>query len=534
MLKTESFTPFMGVVEDIDDPKGAGRYKVRVIGYHTNNKGKLPTDNLNWFYSIVNNSAGINGVGQSPTLYLVGSTVFGYFIDSDLQEGIIIGALSSFSGSVNDTNVLSTNASEADSTKEKVSTQEKGIKTTTGSWDEPATPYNATYPNNGVFESRSGHVIELDDTPGHERVHIYHNSGTFIEIHPDGTIVAKNKRNKYDITIGNSYKQVKGDVNVTVHGDANVLINGNSNTQINGDYNEVVYGNVNRTCYGNLTQLTSGSVTYKASSINLNNGSNGAARLNDSISHPLQKITSASSTVKIGDSVSVPKAVNVLELASFSTAATSGIRELVGNMGVFDDPDSFMLIPDSYEDDILPPSIEPVSITTIDKPTPTGELPVCLEIKELDYELQLSPNYKLKDLSNAVPIFPHDIKESADYTISEIVCNLRIVAQYLLEPLNREWAGSRINSAFRSYTTGRSQHEKGMAVDLQWPEATNAEYLIIAEWISENLMFDQLIFEHGKSIWIHLSFDRTAETQRGQILTMHKKQYESGLKLYYA
>ena len=38
------------------------------------------------------------------------------------------------------------------------------------------------YPHNHVTETESGHVIEVDDTKGKERIHVFHKSGTFIEI----------------------------------------------------------------------------------------------------------------------------------------------------------------------------------------------------------------------------------------------------------------------------------------------------------------------------------------------------------------
>ena len=56
---------------------------------------------------------------------------------------------------------------------------------------EPKTPYDSKYPYNHSITSESGHSIELDDTPNAERVAITHRSGTFSEIHPDGSKVEK-------------------------------------------------------------------------------------------------------------------------------------------------------------------------------------------------------------------------------------------------------------------------------------------------------------------------------------------------------
>jgi hypothetical protein len=62
------------------------------------------------------------------------------------------------------------------------------IKTASGEeWQEPKPYYAAKYPYNHVHQSESGHIIEIDDTPGNERLHRFHRAGTFEEIGPLGT-----------------------------------------------------------------------------------------------------------------------------------------------------------------------------------------------------------------------------------------------------------------------------------------------------------------------------------------------------------
>lgn len=48
--------------------------------------------------------------------------------------------------------------------------------------DEMPTAYDAEYPYNLTYTTKSGHAIELDDTIGRERVHIWHRSGSYEEI----------------------------------------------------------------------------------------------------------------------------------------------------------------------------------------------------------------------------------------------------------------------------------------------------------------------------------------------------------------
>lgn len=153
----------------------------------------------------------------------------------------------------------------------------------------------------------------------------------------------------------------------------------------------------------------------------------------------------------------------------------------------------------------------------------------------LDYDSKISPNFKLRDVSIACT-FPHKIKAQRDLSESDIICNLQNLAVNILEPLKQKYPNMIINSGFRGTPSipGKvSQHEKGEAVDVQFSNTTPLEYLEIAKWVKENLAFDQLIFEHGNSIWLHISCKRS-NVQRKQILTMYKGKYKSELKCYYA
>jgi putative chitinase len=76
---------------------------------------------------------------------------------------------------------------------------------------EPIAAGQAQYPWNQAHESRSGHVIEIDDTPSAERLHWYHRSGTYTEFQPDGTMVSKAIKDAYLFVNGNSFRDIKGD-----------------------------------------------------------------------------------------------------------------------------------------------------------------------------------------------------------------------------------------------------------------------------------------------------------------------------------
>ena len=169
--------------------------------------------------------------------------------------------------------------------------------------------------------------------------------------------------------------------------------------------------------------------------------------------------------------------------------------------------------------------------------TPKDENVPKKEIKcdsTIQYDTKISDTLTLADLTIKA-LFAHKLKEQRGYSKETLICNLQNLAQNIIEPLKAKYPDVRINSAFRgapSIPGGVSQHEKGEAVDIQFPGISNSEYLRRAKWAVVNLPVDQIIFEHGNSIWLHISTKRDGE-QRGQKLTMYGGKYESGFKLYY-
>ena len=113
---------------------------------------------------------------------------------------------------------------------------------------------NPKYPFNHVWESESGHVLEMDDTPNSERLHMYHRSGTRLEVLPDGTQTMKVVNNNYEITLK----------------DKKILIGGGADIELmNGDYNIVTRkqgdngGSVFITCDSDINLSAQGAVIIK-------------------------------------------------------------------------------------------------------------------------------------------------------------------------------------------------------------------------------------------------------------------------------
>jgi len=64
----------------------------------------------------------------------------------------------------------------------------------------------------------SGHVLEVDDTPKAERIHVYHKSGAYVEIFPDGSIVTKSMKDSVSVTMNDhSISVVKGNLQIVAN-----------------------------------------------------------------------------------------------------------------------------------------------------------------------------------------------------------------------------------------------------------------------------------------------------------------------------
>ena len=91
---------------------------------------------------------------------------------------------------------------------------------------QPNSAYSARYPFNHVYESESGHLIEQDDTPGKERLHWYHRSGTFTEFHPAGMRVDRTNAHRFNIVTGNYESIISGEEKKSIISDYTLNLGG--------------------------------------------------------------------------------------------------------------------------------------------------------------------------------------------------------------------------------------------------------------------------------------------------------------------
>lgn len=108
-----------------------------------------------------------------------------------------------------------------------------------GSFGVPASSYEAEYGEVTIIRTPAGHMLELDDTEGGERVQIFHSKGSHIEILPDGTVniiaegnIRSRSTNTVEIIAGDKRQQISGAVSSQVDGDFSTTLNGDVTTKI--------------------------------------------------------------------------------------------------------------------------------------------------------------------------------------------------------------------------------------------------------------------------------------------------------------
>ena len=327
------FIWWTGIVENRNDPLKMGQCQVRCVGWDADNKMHLPTANLPWAKPLLP----VNGTDVFAPKE--GDMVIGFFIDGEsAQERVMMGILPNIplkaanpqqafadprtatelkaaprtpntkTYSTNGTGIVITESPQANSypkildepstsriarndaasitktfIQERKDNRVKSVPTanSNSTWDEPETKYGTVYPYNNVKETESGHILEFDDTPEKERIHLAHRNGSFQEWFPDGDKVEKITKNNYEIIMGNDSVYIMGSCNVTVQGSAQVYVKKDALLKIDGNVQVAVGGNYLERVSGTYTLVSSGNMTIDAPLINLNSGTQGAARIGD-------------------------------------------------------------------------------------------------------------------------------------------------------------------------------------------------------------------------------------------------------------
>jgi len=241
---------FIGIVKSINDPQKLGRIQVRIKGVHSDSLIEIPDADLPWAQVV----APITGGGTNELGNALGvqpdAMVFGIFLDGqNSQLPLVLGFIPKYEGDNRDTvstSRLATGTNTISKTPDSVTGE-----------DQLTDPYGAVYPHNKAYQTTSGHAIEIDDTPNAERIHIYHKSGTFVEMHPNGDVVTHHK-NGFRTVTGNDKLHVTGNMNIVV--DENLTISAKNMTT-------TVEQSITQTSETLSETAASGNVTYSGGEI---------------------------------------------------------------------------------------------------------------------------------------------------------------------------------------------------------------------------------------------------------------------------
>lgn len=588
-----NFYWWVGVVEDRFDPMYLGRCKVRIAGYHSSDTTELPTKDLPWAYPLQPiTSAAMSGIGQTPVGPVEGTWVTGYFRDGeDCQEPIIIGTMGGIPGkgyfdslrensshgfqdpnkqypkdeylskSEPDTNRLARNQEIRNTiVQEKDNNRELGVPVAFNgeSWNQPLTAYNAFYPYNHVFESESGHVVEIDDTKDNERIAIYHKEGTFLDIDANGTMVKKIVGDSYEIYARNNNVLIKGKANITIEGTCNIYVKNDCNLEVDGDIKAHAHGNLEMKAGKDLILSAKNNIKIHADEdINL------SAEADINIKGE-NVVGGGTTTTRITSPLTVVKVVQgsspgpILPIVPPSLIPIYGLAPIIPAVSTIDTVEtqeptfSELIVPTrrevlTFSLDVLGEDFETnapvikrlqeeaiadgiITREEVEAPAPSSEIQDATPTPQRNQRI-----LSCGDFGN-LSSYPETLSISKYFTIgslttktacsqvklsgfnglgeNEIACNIKALAENILDDIKQRYPNMFITSGFRNYVppggSRTSQHLKGQGADLQFRGASKAEYYNIARWIRDNVNFDQLLLEYqgGGNPWIHITFNK--------------------------
>jgi putative chitinase len=116
----------------------------------------------------------------------------------------------------------------------------------------------------------------------------------------------------------------------------------------------------------------------------------------------------------------------------------------------------------------------------------------------------------------------------------EHIANMKYVCEKILEPVRAHFGKPiQINSSYRSPLVNKavggsktSQHSNGEAVDFEIPGISNK---VVADWVGDNLEFDQVILEFynakdgANSGWVHASIKRNGANRKMRMIASKSK-----------
>lgn len=201
------------------------------------------------------------------------------------------------------------------------------------SWSPPLQGGESVYPYNNVQKSRSGHLHEIDDTLGAERIHRQHKSGSSETFVADGSRVLNILGDDWIAVVRDSHLFIGGNAKITIMGDCETVIEGNYNLHVKKDLILEVDGKIKtKVNSGGISADIVGDLGHNVSGNHISVVHGGTERKslggeNVTIGKDLKtNISGNSQTVTNGDTVNISKGKSILTAGStMSIGANSGI-----------------------------------------------------------------------------------------------------------------------------------------------------------------------------------------------------------------
>lgn len=201
---------YRGIVEDNNDPSKIGRVKVRIFGIHDD--AEVKTQDLPWSEVAGSTEFGlISGVGVSSILRK-GTMVWVFFKEGDSNYPVVFATSKGNNTSQNPYNGVF---------KDPDGVFPKRM----GSDIHPNA--QSSYTSLATLETSCGHLIELDDSEGNERIKVTHKTGSYVFIDKDGNIFINGVKNiQYNIS-ENATWNIGGSLNINTGAETNIGSSGN-------------------------------------------------------------------------------------------------------------------------------------------------------------------------------------------------------------------------------------------------------------------------------------------------------------------
>lgn len=381
-------------------------------------------------------------------------------------------------------------------------------------WDQSPIPYNAVYPHNSVYGTKSGHVMEFDDTPNSRRIHLYHAAGTFTEIDDNGTQVNRIVGDGYEILERNGFVYVRGAQHVTVSGSKSLLVGGSmaievmGNTVINtrGDTTLNVSGNLTTSVAGDYLVKVGGSYSVDATKIHTNSGMSASVDSPPAKGSPDETTFSKLSVVTRGEE----KAMEYELPDSGSAEAYNADRLSDGS---------------TTKDEL---TTKPI-IEKTEKVAENNASAIATDCGDIHQRDEFPPSLALSKLFTVGDLNKNGARKLINQmglSVQDIACNMKMLCLNVLDTVKQMYPNMIITSGFRrpgdaSNSAPNSQHYFGEAADIQLPGFSKSQYLEAAKAIQQAVPYDQIILEYAgtSTVWIHVSYKKTSN--RKQVFTMH-------------